>query len=132
MEVARAWKFPEAIVNAMRPLARGDISAPDSPLECLQRYAAFANAVARVHETVAPEQTTEELNKLMQRMGSVFTLSENAFDEAICQAIELTRKYARLMKLPANGSQFLTRLALWEPRKKEIRQQESPFPSKLG
>ncbi|MFZ0254290.1 MAG: HDOD domain-containing protein [Gammaproteobacteria bacterium] len=119
MEVAKAWKFPDGIGNAMRPLARGPVSTPDTPTEWLQRYAAFANAVARVHESIAPEQMAEELSKLAQRMNTLFTLSENALNNAISEAIEVTRKYARLMKLPANGSRFLDRLTLWEAQQKK-------------
>lgn len=126
MEVARAWKFPDGIVNAMRPLARGRISAPDTSIEWLQRHAAFSNAVARVHESVAPERVAEELSKLVQRVSTVFALSESALNDALSEATEVTRKYARLMKLPASGSRFLDRLTLWEVQQKESTEETRP------
>lgn len=118
MEIAKAWQFPDSIGNAMRPLAPGFVATPDTPIEWLQRYAAFANAVARVHESIAPERVAEELSKLAQRMNTLFTLSENALNHAISEGIEVTRKYARLMKLPASGSRFLDRLTRWEAQQK--------------
>lgn len=123
MEVARVWKFPDAIIGAMRPLGRGQVSLPEVHVDWLQRYAAFANAVARVHESVAVEDTAEALTKLTERMDAVFTLSDNILYEAISAAIELTDKYARLMKLPAGGSRFLNRLAGWEAHRKATMEQ---------
>jgi HD-like signal output (HDOD) protein len=123
MEVARAWQFPHGIVNAMRPLARGHILVPDPPIEWLQRYAAFANAVARLLESVAPERVAQELSKLVQRMNTVFTLSEKALGNALSEATEVTQKYAHLMKLSAGGSQFLEQLAHWEAQHNKATEQ---------
>jgi serine/threonine protein kinase len=127
MEVATAWKFPDGIVYAMRPLARGHVAPPETPIEWLQRHAAFSNAVARVHDCVAPEGVAEELSKLVQRISTVFTLSESDLNDAISEATEVTRKYAKLMKLPASGSRFLDRLTRWETQQKECRKDAQPM-----
>lgn len=125
MEVAKAWKFPDSIVNSMRPLARGFISTPESPDEWLQRYAAFANAVARIYDTAEPDQMAPGMEQLLARMTSVFAIAQEVFDDAIGEAIEVTRKYSRLMKLPPEGSRFLAQLAFWELGQKESLPQES-------
>lgn len=132
MEVAKAWKFPDGIVNAMRPLARGYVSAPDTPVEWLQRYAAFANAVAQVHESIPPTQVADELRKLVQRMNPVFTLSEKALGDALSEAIAVTQKYARLMRLPASGSRFLERLRNWEAQENESTEETQPIETRQG
>lgn len=112
--VAKAWKFPDDIVTAMRPLPHGPIPEPDTLAGWLRYYAAFANAVARVHETVPAGTVRQECSKCMERMSPVFSLREHDLDSATQKAIDLTRKYAKLIKLPPGGSKFLARLEQWE------------------
>jgi serine/threonine protein kinase len=123
VSVAKAWKFPDDIITAMSPLPQGLISEPDTLAGWLQCYAAFANGVARVHDTVPVNAVKENRNRLVERMSAVFPLSEGDIDSATTKAIQLTSKYSRLMRLPPSGSKFLAQLERWEELETEKTQE---------
>lgn len=124
--VAKAWKFPDGIIDAMQPLPSGQVATPRTQAEALQRYAAFANAVARIHESIPVGRVMGERKRLLERMSSVFALSNDDMDRATAEAAELTRRYAKLMKLPESGSRFLNQLERWKKRQKQTAETSPP------
>lgn len=110
MGVAKTWKFPETIVNAMIPLPRDEVTKPASESELLQRYAAFANAITHA---LADERVSDiaMLETQIARMGAVFTLDDQVFQRAVVGAEDLTRKYVRVTRMDEAGSMFLERLS---------------------
>lgn len=109
--VATRWKFGETIVDAMRPLPRGTVEAPESDAERLRRCAAYANAVSRiVMDHKDAETRAIALGHLNERVAEVFAPSAEAFATALDDAARLTAQYARLIKLDPEKSEQAARL----------------------
>ena len=110
--VGTHWKLGEAIVNAMRPLPRGAVSGGDEAPAPLQLCAAYANAVS---DAIARHDERDHrdivLAELARKISPVVALSADAFEQALQEASEASRQYARLLKIAPAQSQVVERLS---------------------
>ncbi|MGR8919155.1 MAG: protein kinase domain-containing protein [Gammaproteobacteria bacterium] len=99
--VATHWRFPEGMINAMRPLPRAALEkAPEDEATRLQVLAAFANAVScAIDEHEERTHCHAELAIIAQRVAVATSLGPEQFDAALGEAATLTAQYARLMKI---------------------------------
>ena len=84
----------------MRPLSRGEIAPCMSESERLQLCAALANTLSRiVVEADTPELRDEALLELLERATPAVSLDLEQLLTQLDEAAQLTRQYARLLKL---------------------------------
>lgn len=126
MGVARAWKFPETIIEAMVPLPRADVTMPHSESESLQRYAAFANAAAHAIADRPGENLGLALEELVSRMEPVFTLADQSLDRAFSGSEKLTRKYVGVTRMDEKASAYLKKLSMFNFTRSNVAGDSSP------
>lgn len=98
--VGARWKFSETIIAAMRPLPRGAVPAPQSAAERIQACAAAAGALSRlVAEAEDSVARDAALTELAERLGSAVEVEAAQLEALLPEAAQLTRQYARLLKL---------------------------------
>ena len=112
-EVAKAWRLPAAILGAMTPLPRGELSVTDDQDRALAYHAAFANQVAQLLSAFPPAEAAKHLDALCERMRPAFKISLSALDARIEKLIATAQNYAQLMKVTTAESPYLQSLADW-------------------
>jgi HD-like signal output (HDOD) protein len=109
--IGTRWKLSDAIIAGMRPLSRGKLAPVTSDSERLQLCAAFANAISRL---LATQETLDDfivaLTDLLERAAQVVNISVEQLHTHLDEAAQLTRQYARLLKLGADASAGCARL----------------------
>ncbi len=110
-DVAHSWKFPGSIIQAMRPLPRGELTQAHDDDAQIAFIAAFANTLCAT--ALAPEldDANQRIAKLVNRAQPVLDLCEQDLTEAFEQANGLSVNYARLLKVSPNTQPSLTQLA---------------------
>ena len=110
-DVAHSWKFPGSIIQAMIPLPRGELTAPQGDDAQVALIAAFVNAMVAVGLTPELDAANERISKLLKRTQSVWDLRDEHLAMAFAQANELSVDYARLLKVSPNTQASLILLA---------------------
>ena len=109
--IGMRWKLSDAIVAGMRPLSRGDLPPCNDDGERLQICAAFANTVSRiVVDAESKEALSDALAELLARAVLAVRLDIEELTAYLYEAAELTRQYARLLKLGAEPTAACQRL----------------------
>jgi serine/threonine protein kinase len=109
--IGTRWKLSDAIIAGMRPLSRGKLAPATSDSERLQLCAAFANAISRLLATQeTPDDFIAALTDLLERAAQVVSISVEQLHIHLDEAAQLTRQYARLLKLGADASAGCARL----------------------
>ncbi len=114
--IGMRWKLSDAIVAGMRPLSRGDLPPCNDDGERLQICAAFANTVSRiVVDAESKEALGDALAELLERAVLVVRLDVEELTAHLDEAAQLTRQYARLLKLGAEPTAACQRLVETPP-----------------
>jgi HD-like signal output (HDOD) protein len=110
-DVTHEWKFPDSIIQAMRPLRRGTLEPPEDDDTHVAFIAAFANTMGTV--ALAPQLTAanEQITKLATRSQGVWILNQERLVAALEQADELSLNYARRFKVSLTSQSSLVQLA---------------------
>ena len=98
-DVAHTWKFPDSIIKSMLPLPRGEL-APSADDDAHTAFvAAFANALCDA--ALAPEldAANDRIIKLVTRSQPVWELNPEYLETAFDEANQLSKNYARLLKV---------------------------------
>ncbi len=110
-DVAYEWKVPDSIIQAMRPLPRGDLEPPKDDDAHVAFIAAFANAMGTAALSPQLTEANEQITKLATRSQSVWTLTQDHLVVAFAQANELSLNYVRLLKVSPTSQPSLVQLA---------------------
>ncbi|TXH04734.1 MAG: serine/threonine protein kinase [Nevskiaceae bacterium] len=86
--IARHWGFPDSIVNGMRRLPAGRVTAPKTADEKLRLLSAMAGELRGALEQPAAEGRAAALNGIAQRYGEVVPLGK----ESLTQVLEQSSK----------------------------------------
>lgn len=109
--IGARWKLSDAIISGMRPLSRGDLAPATDDNERLQNCAAFANAISRIVATAdSSEDCGLALQDLLERATPMVSIDMAQLHGHLDEAAQLTRQYARLLKLGAQVSAGCVRL----------------------
>ncbi len=104
--VARAWGFPEAMVNGLRHLGEGPLRASKSREDTLRAIAGFANEACAALETSEGHELEQHLDRLRKRYGAAIALSEAQFRGAMQRALAETADFCAVARLNIKQTQF--------------------------
>lgn len=104
--VARAWGFPDAMVNGLRHLGEGPLRASKSREDTLRAIAGFANEACAALETSDGRELEQQLDRLRKRYGAAIALSEAQFRGAMEHALAETADFCAVARLNIKQTQF--------------------------
>lgn len=104
--VARAWGFPDAMVNGLRHLGEGPLRASKSREDTLRAIAGFANEACAALETSDGRELEQQLEHLRKRYGAAIALSEAQFRGAMEHALSETAEFCAVARLNIKQTQF--------------------------
>ncbi|MBK8337207.1 MAG: HDOD domain-containing protein [Sterolibacteriaceae bacterium] len=104
--VARAWGFPDAMVNGLRHLGEGPLRASKSREDTLRAIAGFANEACAALETSEGSELEQQLERLRKRYGAAIALSEAQFRGAMQRALAETADFCGVARLNIKQTQF--------------------------
>ncbi len=110
-DVARVWKFPASIIQAMRPLPRSELQPAADDEAQLAFIAAFANALCNVALAEELQTANERIRELIARAEPFWKFTMEQWGAVFEEANKLSLNYARLLKLAADDQPSLRRLA---------------------
>ena len=110
-DVAHSWKFPDSIIQAMRPLPRGELMPSKDDDAHVAFIAAFANALCATGLTPALDVANERIAKLATRAQPIWDLRDAHLAAAFEQANQLSVNYAPLLKVSPTTQPSLIQLA---------------------
>lgn len=104
--VARAWGFPDAIVNGMRHLGDGPLRAARSREDLLRAIAGFANEACVALETSEGSEREQQFKRVRQRYGAAIAVSETQLRAAMQSSLQETADFCAIARLNIKQSQF--------------------------
>lgn len=104
--VARAWGFPDDIVDGLRPLGKGPLRPPKSREDMLRAIAGFANEVCFAIEASAGCEFAQRLGRARKRYGSAIPIAEPELRAAIQRALSETTEFCAVARLNIKESRF--------------------------
>lgn len=110
-DVARGWKFPNSIIEAMLPLPRSELQPPVDEDAQLAFIAAFANAVCLAALHADLEAANERLLGLLVRAQPAAELTLEDLKDGFEEAHHLSINYARLLGVDPQDQSSLECLA---------------------
>jgi len=112
MEIARAWGFPDQIVESMRQLPSGKIRK-NTPYDMLHLIAAHANELCEAIACASRETRASAIQAVAKRFEDVVRLTEKQMNTALEKAVEEAIQYAGTIRLDPQHSQFGKHLIDW-------------------
>jgi len=109
-DVAREWKFPETIIQAMLPLRRGELDSCENDGEHIGFIVAFANQICAAALSAELETANDRISILCERTQRVWSVDREHLRVAFDQANALSVNYAKLLKLDPSSQPSLVSL----------------------
>ncbi|MBW2017464.1 MAG: HDOD domain-containing protein [Deltaproteobacteria bacterium] len=109
--IARAWKFPEKIIQSMKPLPRGNLGPARSDEEVLRNLSAFSNSLCKIASTTEGREREKALSALIHRFEKSLPVSEKQISSLLDRARDRVKTYSDTLKINTSKSAFLRNLA---------------------
>lgn len=104
--VARAWGFPDAIVNGLRHLGEGPLRPAKSREDVLRAIAGFANEACAAIEAGEAHDVEHHLDRLRKRYGAAIAVTDSQFRTSMQRALNETADFCAIARLNVKQSQF--------------------------
>lgn len=111
MEVARHWNFPEAIVNAMRPLPEGDLAAPDADADRMWHCAGYARELCTLARESSRAGVEDAFLAHNARHAAVNAVDPAKIRALIGYSVDVALKYVAASGLIGTNTVLLDGLA---------------------
>lgn len=109
--IAKAWKFPDVIVNSMKELPIGKMEKPKSEGEMLQQLSGFSNELCVIIGGQGEEEEiSEAVTMLLKRYRKSFSLSKNQVSDLLDSSKKKIEKYSNIFHVNLKQSHFLRQL----------------------
>lgn len=112
MGIARAWNFPEKIVESMKPPA-DHVRAPQNQMERLRAVSGMANELTRIATASPPKEKANRLSALSRRFSSALPLSESELTRLVDESIKEFINEAALFGVNSSQSEALRNAREW-------------------
>lgn len=104
--VARAWGFPEAIVNGLRHLGEGPLRPAKSREEILRAIAGFSNEACAALDAGESHDFEQHLERLRKRYSAAIHVTDTQFRSAMQRALKETAEFCAIARLNVKQSSF--------------------------
>lgn len=108
--IARNWRFPDRIVNSMRPLPPGVLNKATSEVQVLQRLAGFSNELIDAATKNDTEEGSQKLKEILARFKETFPIKEKQLQALLKTTKERIEEYSDILDIDLEQSRLMQRL----------------------
>jgi HD-like signal output (HDOD) protein/tRNA A-37 threonylcarbamoyl transferase component Bud32 len=126
--VARSWRFPEALVEAMRPLPEGPAPQPRSEEERLRYLACLANSACDTLEDGAPDALDDGLAQLAERFQGILPRQGPGLASIVRAAIAKVGEFGPVIGFDPGQSELARKVRGWESARTGAPEAPAPVP----
>ena len=109
--VAREWKFPDAILDSLKPLPAGAIAKPTQRGAALAAASGFAYGLVQMSTLPAGIWRDAMLEGHVQRFADCLPMTVSQTREMLAAALAKYQEFAPLLGVPCSRSRFLNEAA---------------------
>jgi HD-like signal output (HDOD) protein len=111
--VAKAWNFPEEIVDSMRGIRGSPRQRPAQEGERLQLLSDLANGLADAVRADGGKERSRRLAALVEKYGTATGITESSLAASVRSAAALLERDADMLGIVPAGSAFLAAARTW-------------------
>jgi len=108
--IAKAWKFPEKIVESMKTPPQGKVERAKNGDEMLRNLSSFSNTLCHIASTLEGEERNNALKGLLKRFDKSVPIPKKQLAKLLDSAREKVEAYSGTLKINTSKSQFLRNL----------------------
>jgi len=112
-DVARAWKLPKSIVDAIRGLPPGKPKAPETEPEKMRDFAVFANELCEIFVEHEPEEIEAAIQDLLARYENSVSMEPGFCTRLVGAAYEKLTQYAPIFEINVATSDYCRSVSAW-------------------
>ncbi len=131
MGVARAWRFPEKIVQSMRSLPAGKPGKARNDTEALQTLSGFSNALIEATNTEDGDGD-KKLAEVLSRFEDHFPMNQKQLGRLLGQTRERVERYADVLDVNLEQSRLIKRMQSRAEEASGTARVGVPAPAKAG
>jgi hypothetical protein len=127
--VARSWRFPEALVQAMLPLPDGVVSEPRSDEERLRHFACLANSACDVLDDAPTEAFDEHLARLAERFQGILPRQGTSLASIVRAAAVKVGEFGSVIGFDPGQTERVRKALAWAAQTGEAPEPAVPAPA---
>ena len=104
--VARTWNLPRPIIESIRGVPPGLLSAPADETERLRDFAVFANELCDLFQSCEREELRNGIHKLLARFEPSFSLEPEYCLKLVNACIEKLKQFAPIFQINVTSSKY--------------------------
>jgi len=105
--VAREWKFPDTIIDSLKPLPVGALPKPDTRTAALAAASGFAHALVQLTALPAGPWRDAMLEGHCERFAACLPMDSQRTRELLAAALAKYQRFAPLLGVPITRSRFM-------------------------
>ena len=111
--VAASWNLPDSIIQTIKGMPPGPVTAPDGEVERLRDYSVLANELCGLFHTANTDEITEGLTALLERFEPSVSVDLDYAFKMFDAAYEKLKQYSQVFEINVGASDFCRFVARW-------------------
>jgi len=123
--VAKSWNLPTAIVDSIRGVAPGKVSAPASEAERMRNIAVFSNELCSLFLNSGCDEIQPRISDLITRFQASVVMDEDYCTKLVAAGFEKLKQYAPIFEIRVASSEYCKSVQNWVNTQAELQTVES-------